>query len=56
MFLHEVTVVNLWGVWTSRAESTGMMERVNEINSLLSNNSGRDIQTNPIIFLTQVSA
>jgi len=56
MFLHEVTVVNLWGVCTSQAESTGMMERVNEINSPLSNNSGRDIQTNPIIFLTQVSA
>jgi len=50
MFLHEVTVVNLWGVCTSQAESTGMMERVNEINSPLSNNSGRDIQTNPIIF------
>lgn len=33
-----------------------MTESVNEINSPLSNNSRRDIQTNPIIFLTQVSA
>lgn len=49
-------LVNLRGVCTSRAESAGMMESVNEINSPLSNNSRRDTQTNPIIFLTQVSA
>lgn len=49
-------LVNLRRVCTSRAESAGMTESVNEINSPLSSNSKHDIQTNPIIFLTQVSA
>lgn len=50
-----IKLVNLRRVCTSRTKPTGMKEHVNEINSPLSNNSGCDTQTNPILFLTQVS-